>query len=141
MGMKSYQTKARKLTGTNFSEVQKVALMFYQQIKGRTKRQPYIRSAYFKKDKIFLSLYWRHLHDKLNHRDKTRRVKYFPCAIELIRHSTFEPVSKENPNRRSEIFHRFGGTTAENDLFFVQIKKDKKTGQKWLVSTFPLGDK
>ena len=46
-------------------------------------------------------------------------------------------MSKENPNRRSEIVHRFAGITAEKDLFFVQIKEEKRTGQKWLMSVFP----
>ena len=135
--MKTYQTKSNKLAGTNFKEVYKKAFDIYTQIKRKTKRRPYVRSAYFKKDKIFLSLYWRHLHEKLNHRDKTRRVKLFSCAIELIRHSTFEPSSHENPNKKSEILHRFSGNTAKNDMFFVQIKEDKKTGQKWLISSFP----
>lgn len=68
-----------------------------------------------------------------------RRLKYFPCAIELIQKSRFEPESKENPNKRTEILHRFTGVTKENDIFFVQIKEDKRTGQKWLISVFPLG--
>lgn len=139
--MKSYQTKVKKFTGSGFRETHKKALNLYCQIKNKTKRRPYIRSTYFKKDKIFLGLFWQHLFDKPNWRDRTRQLKYFPCAIELIRHSRFEPESKENPNRRSEILHRFGGITKENDMFFVQIKEDKRTGQKFLISVFPLGQK
>lgn len=139
--MKSYQTKTKKLTGSDFHEVHQKASNLYKEIKKKTKRRPHIRSAYFKKDKIFLELFWQHLFDKPNWKDRTRRLKYFPCAIELIQKSKFEPESKENPNKRIEILHRFGGVTRENDMFFVQIKEDKRTGQKFLISIFPLGQK
>ncbi len=136
--MKVYQTKIKKIAGTDFSEVHRQALYFYKQLKRKTKRRPYIRSAYFKKDKIFLEFFWHHLYEKKNFRDKVRRMKYFPCAIELIRNSRCEPISKENPNRRSEILHRFAGTSKNHELFFVQIKEDKASGQKWLISVFPV---
>lgn len=136
--MRAYKTKTKKLPGTRYADVYKNAFGLYLQIKRKTKRRPYVRSAYFRKEKIFLELFWRHLHEKLNLRDKTRRVKYFPCAIELISNSRFEPVSKENPNRRSEMLHRFAGVTAENDFFYLQIKEDKRTSQKWLISIFPV---
>ncbi|MBI4120801.1 MAG: hypothetical protein HY457_00900 [Parcubacteria group bacterium] len=68
-------------------------------------------------------------------------MKYFPCGIELIQHTRIDPISKEDPNRKSEILHRFAGVTKDNDLFFVQVKEDKRTGQKWLISTFPLDGK
>lgn len=136
--MELYQVKSNKLHGTNFSEVNKIAFGFYQQIKRKTKRRPYVRSAYFNKEKVFLELFWHHLHEKLNHRDKIRRVRYFPCAIELVQRSRLNPESKENVDRRSEILHRFAGKTRSGDIFFVQIKEDKRTNQKWLLSVFPL---
>lgn len=139
--MKAFQTKKYIIHGTSFSEIKKKALFSYSQIKTLTKRRPYIRSAYFKKDKIFLELFWKHLYEKQNFRDKIRRLKYFDCAIELIKHSNIEPISKENPNKSSEIFHRFTGITSQQDIFFVQIKEDKKTNQKWLMSAFPFGKK
>ena len=135
--MKIFKTKAAKLSGTNFSEVNGKAKDIYNQIRRKTKRRPYIRSLYFKKDKIFLEFFWQHLFEKQNWRDRTRRLKYFPCAIELIRNNSYDPISKENPNKRIEILHRFAGMTKNNDLFFVQIKENKKSGQKWLVSVFP----
>jgi len=135
--MKTYKTKAIAFTGTSYKEVDKKATALYQQVKKRTKRRPYVRSAYFSKDKIFLGLFWSHLRGK-NYWDQTRRMKYFGCGIELIRKSRFEPISKENPNKLGEILHRFAGTTAKNELFFVQIKEDKQSGQKWLISIFPI---
>ncbi|PIQ77148.1 hypothetical protein COV82_06140 [Candidatus Peregrinibacteria bacterium CG11_big_fil_rev_8_21_14_0_20_46_8] len=133
----AYQVKIKPLPGTNYSEVYKRTLDIYKKIKNRSKRRTYIRSSYFKKDKIFLDIFWQHLHKKLNHRDKTRRLKYLPCALELIRYSNDEPVSKENPNARSEILHRFPGITKTKEEFFVQIKEDKRIGEKYFISVFP----
>lgn len=136
--MKSYRTKTKKLPGTDFHEVRRKAFAVYLQIKKRTKRKPYVRSAYFKKAKIFLDLFWSHLFEKKNFTDLMRRMKFYPCAIELIQNSPFEPISKENPNKSSEILHRFAGITTEKDLFFVQIKEHKRSGKKWFISVFPL---
>lgn len=136
--MKFYQTKNRVLPGSSYHEIHTQAFGLYKKIKKRTKRRVYIRSAYFKKDKVFLETYWHHLYEKKNFKDKIRRMKYFPCAIELIEKSRAEPTSKENPNRRTEILHRFAGATRDKEIFFVQIREDKKNNQKWLMSSFPL---
>ncbi len=124
-----------------YGDISPAAFRLYNQIKKRSKRRPYVRSWYFKKEKVFLELFWKHLTDKKNFKDKTRRVKYFACAIELIEKSHFAPISKKNPNNFSETLHRFYGVTADNELFCVQIKEDIKGGkiksQKFLMSTFP----
>lgn len=134
--MKVYQTKVKRLAGTDYREIHSKALVIYKQIKNKTKRKPYIRSSYFKSDKIFLDYFWRHLWEK-NWRDRVRRLKYYPCALDLIKNSKAEPVSKQNPNKPTEILHRFAGLTRDKELFFIQIKEDKKTNQKFLMSIFP----
>ena len=134
--MEIYTTKSNAVKGTNYKEISKKAFLFYNQIRRKTKRRPYVRSAYFKKDKIFIGLFWSHLEEK-NIWDRTRRIKYFECGIELVCHSFNEPSSKENPNKPSEILHRFAGKTKNGNLFFVQIKEIKRSGEKWLVSIFP----
>lgn len=134
--MAQYKTKSDVLKGTDYKEISKKAFLFYNQIRRKTKRRPYIRSAYFKKDKIFLGLFWNHLQLK-NIWDRVRRMKYIACGIELARESTLEPISKENPNKPGEILHRFAGKAKNGDLFFVQIKEIKRSGEKWLVSIFP----
>lgn len=53
MVARAYLTKQKKLSGTKYSEVYKKAINFYKPIIQRTKRRPYIKSTYFKKDKIF----------------------------------------------------------------------------------------
>lgn len=135
--MKIFQTKTRKLSGTEFKEVHKKAFDIYKEIKRKSKRRPYVRSAYFKKDKIFIGLFWQHLFEKKHYMDQVRRMRLFPCGVELIRLSHFAPESKENPNKKSEILHRFAGLTSEHELFVVQIKEDKSTGEKFLISVFP----
>ncbi len=135
--MKAFKVKLKKFSGTKYSEVHRQAFPLYKEIKKRSRRKPYIRSVYFNKDKIFLELFWIHLWEKKNLRDKTRRLKYFACALELIKNSRCEPESEQNPNRHNEILHRFAGLTKDDELFYVQIKEDKKTDQKWLMSVFP----
>ena len=134
--MKKYRTKSKRLSGTRYAEVYDKAYGTYIKIKKRTKRRPYIRSSYFKNQKVFLTIFWQHLNEK-NWRDRTKRLRYLPAAIETIRHSRFDPISKNNPNKQVEIFHRFLGTTSDNYSFVVQIKENKRTGQKWLLSVFP----
>lgn len=137
--MRFYQTKAGKIPGTDFHEVHKKAFDLYEQIRRRTKRRAYIRSIYFKKDKIFLALFWEHLWDKHKWQDRMRRLKFYAAALELIQNSRSEPKSKENPNKPGEMLHRFAGSSKEKELFYVQIKEDKSTGQKYFISVFPAG--
>ncbi|MFH1089577.1 MAG: hypothetical protein V1716_04090 [Candidatus Uhrbacteria bacterium] len=134
--MKVYKTKAKKFSGSDYHEIKEKTKSFYKQIIKKTKRRPYVKSAYFKKQKIFLELFWNHLFEK-NFWDQSRRMKFFACGIELIQKAHLDPISKENPNKKGEILHRFAGVSAESEQFFVQIKEEKRTGQKWLVSIFP----
>lgn len=135
---KVYKAKTKPFSGTRYADVGYKAFGLYNQIKRKSKRRPYVRSAYFKKDKIFLELFWHHLQDKHNLNDKARRLKYFPCAIELIKESKIDPLLiKENPNKLSEILYRFSGIALNEDSFFVQIKMEKRSGRKWLMSIFP----
>ena len=137
--MQYYKTRTKKLSGTHHERLMKKAFGQYKEIARKSKRRPYLRSAYFDKQKIFLGLFWQHLHEK-NLRDKARRLALFPCAIELIQKTKYEPSSKDNPNRKSEIFHRFAGSTPDNEIFFVQIKEDKNTKEKYFISAFPLDE-
>jgi hypothetical protein len=135
--MQVYKTKAKKISGTDLREVHSKALEIHNELKKKTKRRTYVRSAYFKKKKIFIDLFWHHLFEKRNWKDRVRRMKYFGCAIELIQHSRFAPITKRNPNNPTEILYRFYGITADNELFCVQIKEDEKKKQKFLISVFP----
>jgi hypothetical protein len=131
-----YPTKIKKLPGTSYGEVRKQAVFLFNQIKKRTKRRPYIRSAYFNKQKVFFDYFWQHLFQK-SPKERYKRLKYFGSAIEAIKNSRNQPSSKQNPNKPSEILHRFAGLTKDKELFYVQIKEDKKSGRKYFMSCFP----
>lgn len=133
--MHVYQAKAGKLTGTDFVEVRRKAFFIFKQIKSKSKRNPYIRSAYFNKDKIFLNLFWAHLFEKPIG-ERLRRLKYFAAAIELIEVSRLAPEIKKDPNSK-ELFYRFSGFSKEGNLFYVQVKGKEPSGNKHLMSIFP----
>lgn len=130
------QTHCSKLPGTSYGEVRRHAMHIFRQIQKRTKRRPYVRSAYFKKQKIFFDFFWEHLAQK-SPRERFIRLKYFAAAIEVLKESRNDPVSQENPHVRGEILHRFVGITKEKDIFYVQVKEDKRSGRKYLMSCFP----
>lgn len=135
--MQVYETQAKKLSGSSYKEVERAARKLHRQIAAQSKRSPYIRSKYFNKEKVFINLFWEHLNQK-RQRDRKRRLKFYPCAIELIKETRFDPTIKGNPNRYNELQYRFIGLSYEGQLFCVQIKEMKKTGQKHLISVFPL---
>ncbi len=134
--MNCYKIKVDKLNGSSYQEIYPKAKGIFLRIKKRTKRKPYVRSLYFRKNKIFLDYFWQHLHQK-NWRDRVRRLKFYPCALDLIRYSKIDPESKDNPNNFKEIIHRFKGITKNKEIFFVQIKEDKRTNKKYFISIFP----
>lgn len=115
----------------------KKAELLFNEIKKKSKRKPYIRSAYFHRDKIFIDYFWEHLFHKKNLRDKQRRIALYAAAIELIQNTRFKPESKENPNDKAQILHRFYGATKEKETFAVQIKEDRKSRKKYFISVFP----
>lgn len=134
--MKPHKVTTKKLSGTSYSEVERAARKLHNQISARTKRNPYIRSAYFHKDKVFINSFWQHLSQKPR-RDRKRRLKYYPCAIELLRNGRAAPVSKLNPNKSSETLYRFAGLTVDNELFYVQVREARRSRNKYFVSVFP----
>ena len=130
-----FKTKERPINGTKYSEIHPRALSLYKNIASRTKRRPYIRSEYFRKEKVFLDYFWNHIREK-NMRDRVRRLKFYSCAIDLIEHSRIEPNSQSNPMKKSEVLHRFTGQTHTREIFYVQIKENKHK-QKHFMSVFP----
>lgn len=136
--MKVHQVKTASYPGTDFEAVYPPARKLYNQIKAQTKRQPYVRAVYFKKEKVFIELFWIHLNQK-NRKDRNQRLKYYGCGIELLRTTRQEPTTKKNPNKSSEVMHRFAGVTPSGDLFYIQVKENTRTKRKDLMSVFPAG--
>ena len=112
------------------------AFFVLDEIKKKTKRRPYIRSAYFRKEKIFFDYFREHLFQKLP-KERMRRLKYFRAACELVKDSHLGPVEKTELFEKKEILYRFSGLTAEKEVFFVQIKEDKRKKRKYFMSCFP----
>jgi hypothetical protein len=133
--MKIYQSKHNKFAGTSYCEIEKKARLLYKSEARKTKRRAYVRSIYFDKDKIFISLFWEHLNQKPQ-RMRKERLKYYQCALDLLKNTRFDPVTKPNPNGSSEMLHRFAGVTKDGDLFFVQVKEDLKSNNKFFMSVF-----
>lgn len=131
--MHSYVVKAQRLAGSSDKEVIKKAQDYFKAIVRKTKRQPYIRSAYFGKQKIFFTFFWKHTFQKPL-KIRAQRLAYLPCAIELIQRSRNAPTTKPNPNKKSELLHRFYGATKNKANFYVQIKENKNTKRKELMS-------
>ena len=128
-----YQTKSLKLSGTDFKEIEKKAKDVFKNIKSKTKRKPYIRSAYFGKQKIFFDYFWQHLKQKRK-RERRVRLQLFNLAVEVIENSKNSPTSNDNPANKNEILHRFAGLTRDKKLFYVQIKEDKRRNHKYFMS-------
>lgn len=129
-----YTCRASLIPGHNYATVAKIARKIFNEIKGKTKRRPYIRSAYFKNEKIFFDNFWPHLNQKY-HVDQLRRLKYFDCAIELIQKSHIMPSVEFVSNK--ERLYRFNGIS-NGRYFALQIKEDLKRHQKFLMSVFPI---
>jgi len=130
-----YQTRTKKLSGTSYGEVIKKALFVFKEIERKTKRKPYIRSPYFKKEKIFFDYFWTHLRQK-SPKERYKRLKYFNVAIEVIKNSKNKPSLRKNPNKNTEILYRFAGLTKEKELFFVQIKENTRSKKKYFMFCF-----
>lgn len=135
--MTPYQTKLKKFSGSNLKEVKKSALLFYKrEVEKSSRKQPYVRSAYFKKEKVFFIYFWDHIFQK-SPKERFERLKYLQAAVDLVKNSRNQPISKENPNKRGEILYRFEGFTRDKELFYIQIKEDKKSKKKYFMSCFP----
>ncbi len=134
--MDLFKTKKKKIPGTSFKEINRTAQLIYKQIKSKTKRTPYVRSRYFKKEKVFLTLFWDHLFNK-NEKDRVRRLKFYDCALDLIKNSSYDPETRENFQKKDELLHRFYGETSKREKFVVQIKENKRTKRKDLISIYP----
>jgi hypothetical protein len=134
--MEIYHTKIKPIPGTNYREVYPRAWALYKQIASKTKRRPYIRSAYFNKEKVFIDRFWTHIRQK-NMRDRARRLKEYPCGLDLIQNSKMAPVSEQDGKLTRKRWYRFSGKNGNLKVFFIQIKENRKTGEKDLMSVFP----
>ncbi len=124
------------MSGTSYSEVYKKAWQVYLTEKKKSRRRAYVRSAYFNKEKIFLDIFWSHLKQK-KMKDRFRRLKFYQCAIELLKKCRNHPVTVQDDGNLVDVLHRFYGQTSDGEKFVVQIKENKRNRGKYFVSVFP----
>jgi len=130
-----YVSQLGSIAGASYRVVNKRAREYVELLQVRGKRQPYIRSPYFKKQKIFFNLFWRHLFDKYTH-DRMRRLRLLPAALDLLMHSRNEPEIKPDKDAK-EKYYRFKGQTGDGVTFYVQVKEDIRADKRYLISVFP----
>jgi hypothetical protein len=136
--MKFYKTKLSRLPGTSHASVFKAARYEYHKIQKRTpRREPNIRSAYFRKDKVFINQFWEHLKQK-SPGDQLRRAKLFSCAIDLLLHSTAGPETVNGYKDLHVSLHRFYGQSNDGIKFCVQVRENKRNNRKDFMSVFPI---
>ena len=136
--MQVYKSKHGQIPTSSHAAVMRVARYEYHKIQKRTpRRQPYVKSQYFRKDKIFVNMFWEHLNQKRLH-DQVRRTRLYICAIDLIRHSPHTPDTIFSKGNLNVLLHRFDGETKDGLRFHVQIKENKRTGRKDFMSVFPV---
>ena len=134
-----YQCKTGLLPGHSYAATVKIAWRFFNRIATSTKRRPYVRSAYFNNEKVFLDHFWPHLNQK-NPTDRKHRLRYLQSGIELIRNYKCSPVLIKSDIIRKEVLYRFMGI-ASGTHFLVQVKEDIKHNQKSLMSIFGYNEK
>jgi hypothetical protein len=128
-----YQSKYDQIQSTRDKKVFAEARRLFNQYQ-RRRRLPYVRSAYFSGQKVFLNVFWSHLNSKLPS-DRKRRVVFLPPALDLIKNSTTPPIY-EPKNSPGNEYYRFFGKTKSGTAFCVQIMKDKKSN-RYFLSCFP----
>lgn len=133
--MKVYQSKAPLLPGSSYSEVLILARKEQTKIEKLTKRQPYVRSTYFTKDKVFISCFMTHTMQK-GRKSRTERLKLYNAAIDLLRNSRHDPETLLKADLPGVILYRFYGVTKDGAKFCVQVKQDKRSGRKDFMSAF-----
>ena len=130
-----YQSKLPTLQGSNDKELFYEARQFFRQYDNK-RRLPYIRSKYFNGQKVFLSMFYKHLSQK-SYPEQRRRIKFLPAAIDLVKNSKVPPII--TGDGRPDEYYRFQGLSKNHQKFAVQIMKDKKQN-RYFMSCFPLKD-
>lgn len=132
----TYRCKAAPLRGHRFVDIMPQVRKEFRTLQKRTKRRPHVRSDYFKKNKIFFDYFWQHMQRK-SVVDRARRLKYFPCALEVLRKSRHNPTTFVDINQPDIIKHEFVAIAPDGVRFSVIIQEDRKTDKKQLLSLYP----
>ena len=136
-----YLSKYSPTPSTAHAMVIKAARAEYHKIqKLSPRREAYVRSKYFRRDKVFINQFWEHLKQK-RPGDVVRRARLFVPAIDLIRNTTISPETIYSQEDKDMELHRFYGTTRSGVDFVVQIRESKRSKRKDFMSVFPAVNK
>ncbi len=133
--MQQFQSRNTLLPGSSYDEVVAHARKEFNTIRKITKRQPYVRSKYFRGDKIFVTLFWDHIMQK-HRKERMKRLKFYSAAIDLLRNTTSGSDMIFDAKNLDIMLHRFYGKTKDGHEFCVQVKEDKRSGRKDFMSVF-----
>lgn len=133
--MQQFQSRNNLLPGSSYDEVVARARKEFNTIRRITKRQPYVRSKYFRSDKIFVTLFWDHIMQK-HRKERMKRLKFYSAAIDLLRNTTSSSDMIFDAKNLDIMLHRFYGKTKDGYEFCVQVKEDKRSGRKDFMSVF-----
>ena len=132
----AYQCKTHVLAGRKYTEVMPQARKIFRSLQQKTKRRPYVRSTYFRKDKVFFDQFWTHMNAK-SIPDRTRRLRYLPCTLELLRETRNNPLTFIDSNQPETMKHQFLGKSPDCKKFVVVISEHRSSGRKQLLSMYP----
>ena len=71
-----------------------------------------------------------------NLKERTKRLQLYNAAIDLLRNTRCEPETLFSKDDMSNLTHRFYGVTKEGVEYCVQVKQNKRSGRKDLISVF-----
>lgn len=132
--MNIYRSRYTKYQGTH-AEAVAAARREYHAIQKRTpRRAPYVRSQYFRKDKIFINTFWDHLKQKAP-AERSARIRFYHCALDLLRNTSIAPVITKSQESDIELC-RFYGQTTDGIYFCVQVKSNIRNHRKDFMSVF-----
>lgn len=133
--MQVFKSRYGLLPGSKYEEVVHYARREYIAVRRLTKRQPYVKSKYFKTSKIFVTVFWDHLGQK-HRKERMRRLRFYKAAIDLLRNTTETPEVIPRTTDPNTLLYRFYGVTNDGAHFCVQIKEDMQSGRKDFMSVF-----
>ena len=131
-----FHSKYGLLSGTTYQEVRTIARKRFNVQRNSSKRQPYVKSKFFKGSKIFIAIFWDHL-DSKSRKQRTQRLKLYDAAIDLLKNTLLKPQSVYETDHSGVVLHRFYGVTADGYEFCVQVKQSARTNRKVWISVFP----
>jgi len=136
--MNMYLSKYNPTPSTSHAAVIKQARAEYHKIqKLSPRREAYVKSKYFRREKVFVNQFWEHLKQK-RPGDVVRRARLFAPAVDLIRNTTISPDTIYSRESKDTELHRFYGRTKNGAEFVVQIRENKRSKRKDFMSVFPL---